>query len=410
MPFRRNRPDPSVTLDLTGIDFEPPPERSWTGARRRRRPTGTTTAVCRAGINGLAGLCMLVLVVTGLGFPLPGGHLAADAILVVVGFQLGLGVTRLAGSSPNWLPRYWLSAIGPVAGPTVVAVVLVATYWMLLGLLGPAEVRGALASLAMVTNLTPVLGDANFPGTEHLWLISLIVQFAVAAPLAAIITRRAKGPRTMAHLIIALVAVVAVVRLTIALTGLLSPSTLAQLPLTRGDGLLLGLGLAMAPRSWIDRIPARTVPAALGAMAAIFALAPNPGQRPAVSLGILLPIVVVASAVVVATRTPDSTDAVSRFLGGLGPRWLGERAISIYIWHQLFGMAVEDVAGGDLFGADWPGVTLFVTRLVFALAAGAASYRYVQLPLRTGVDRLLTRRRRVRARAKVGSPPALRAS
>lgn len=408
MPFRRNRPNPTVTLDLTGIDMGPPPERSWTGDRRRRT-SDTTPPVSRAGVNGLAGLCMLTLVITGLGFPLPGGHLAADAILVVVGFQLGLGVIRLAGTAPNWLRRYWLSAIGPVAVPALVAVTLVATYWWLLGLLGPAETRGAVASLFMVTNLTPLLGDASFAGTEHLWLISLVVQFAVAAPLAAIVTRRTKGPRTMAHLIIALIAVVVVVRLTIALTGLLSPSTLAQLPLTRADGLLLGLGLAVAPRSWIERIPIRAVPVALAAMAAIFVLAPDPGQRPAISLGILLPVVVAASAVIVATRTPDGTDAVSRFLGSLGPRWLGERAISIYVWHQLFGMAVEDMAEGGLFGADWPGVTLFVTRLVFALAAGAASYRYIQLPLRTGVDRVLSRRRQVASRAKVTPPPALSA-
>ncbi|MEL6981844.1 MAG: hypothetical protein AAFO29_05415, partial [Actinomycetota bacterium] len=152
------------------------------------------------------------------------------------------------------------------------------------------------------------------------------------------------------------------------------------------------------------------VPAALAAMVAVVALAPAPAQRPAVSLGVRLPVVVVASAVIVASRTPTSTDVVSRFLGALGPRWLGERAISIYIWHQLFGMAVEDMADGDLFGADWPGITLFVTRLVFALAAGAASYRYIQLPLRTGVGRLLSRRRRIETRTKVTPPPVLSAS
>ncbi|MEL6984528.1 MAG: hypothetical protein AAFO29_19025, partial [Actinomycetota bacterium] len=310
MPFRRNRPDPTVTLDLTGIDLGPPPERSWVGAGRRRRSTTNAPTVSRAGINGLAGLCMLALVVTGLGLPLPGGHLAADAILVVVGFQLGLGVMRLAGSSPDWLRRYWLSAIIPVVAPTMVAVTLVATYWWLLDLLGPAETRGALASLLMATNLTPLFGDATFPGTEHLWLISLIVHFAVAAPVAAILTRRTAGARTRARIIIALVAVVIVARLTIALTGLLSASTLAQLPITRADGLLVGLGLAIAPRSWIERIPSRAVPAALAALVAVFALAPDPAQRPAVSLGVLLPVVVVASAVIVASRTPTSTNVV----------------------------------------------------------------------------------------------------
>lgn len=397
MPFRRNSIDPSATLDLTGIDPGPPPDRSIAPPPRRR--TVTTVPVSRAGINGLAGLCMLVLVVTGLGLPLPGGHLAADAILVVVGFQLGLGVTRLAGGSPRWLRRFWLTAIGPIVAPAVVAITLVTTYWWLLDRLGPAEARGAAASLAMATNLTPALGDASFAATQHLWLISLIVQFAVLAPLAALITRRQNGRQTMLHVVITLVAAVMVVRLTMTLTGLAAPSTLAQLPITRFDGLLLGLGVAVAPRSMLSRLPTTAAPVAMATMLAVFTLAPEPDQRPALTLGLLLPVVVVAAVVVVASRTPARNDALSHFLSGLGPRWLGERAISILIWHQLFGMALDDMAPGGLFGADWPGFSLFVTRLVFALAAGAASYRYLQLPVRSGVERLLGRHRRRAERA-----------
>ncbi len=198
----------------------------------------------------------------------------------------------------------------------------------------------------------------------------------------------------MLHIIVTLVAVVMVTRLMMSLTGMTAPTTLAQLPITRFDGLLLGLGVAVAPRSLSERLPAIAAPLALLSMLAVFVLAPQPDLRPAVSLGVLIPVVVLATGIVVVSRTPDRNDSLSRFLGGLGPRWLGERAISIFIWHQLFGMAIDDMAAAGLFGTEWPGASLFVTRLVFALAAGAASYRYLQLPVRSAVERLLGGRRR----------------
>lgn len=405
MRFRRNQEVAATTMDPGDVDADLPPD--GRGVGRSDQQTGTSgrssaakqrtpsiAPISRARINGFAGLCMLLLVVSGLGLPVPGGHLAADAILVVVGFQLGLGVVRLADRTPTWRRRFWLSALGPVVVPTLVAVTLAVAYWWWLDRLGPAETRGAVASLAMATNVTPLLPDAGFAATEHLWLISLIVQFAVVVPLAAVITRRPHGRRALLRLVVTLVAAVAVVRLTLAMTGLVEPSTLAQLTVTRMDGLLLGLGVAVAPRWLLDRLTWATGPLAMAVLITVFALAPDPATRPVLALGLLTPVAIVATAVVVATRHPASDDLLSRFLGGLGPRWLGERAISIYVWHRLFGMALSDELSTGIFGAEWPGYGLFTTRLVFALAAGAASYRYLQLPLRGGVERLLGRRRR----------------
>lgn len=405
LPFRRNRTNPTATLDLSGVDLGPPPADRGTPSRQRR-PVTSAAPISRARINGLAGLCMLILVVSGLGLPLPGGHQAADAVLVVVGFQLGLGVLRLADSSPHWLRRFWLSAVAPVLIPTLVAVGLAVAYWWWLDRLGPTEVRGAVASLLMATNLTPLFGDADFAATDHLWLISLIVQFALVAPLAAVIIRRDDGHRSVVRMVVTLVAAISVARLTMALTGLAEPATLAQTTMTRMDGLLFGLGVAVAPRWWIERMAPVVGPLAMAVLLAVFVLGPDPAVQPTISLGLLTPVTIAATAIVVATRHPTSNDLLSRFLGGLGPRWLGERAISIYIWHQLFGMALSDEMTSDIFGGQWPGIGMFVTRLVFALAAGAASYRYLQLPLRSGVERILGRRARDAGRARKQTAPA----
>ena len=382
MPNRRSYSfDPAVTVDLR--QPEPPPPSPPTSPSRTR-PIATQ-------IDGLAGLCMLVLLITGLGLPLPGGHLAVDAVLVITGYQLGLGVLRLAGRSSRWVARFWLSAIGPIVIPTVLAVALSTACWWWLDRLGPAEVRGAVSALAMVANVVPLVGDASSPATDHLWLVSLIVQFAIVCPLAMVVARRKGGRRTVTRLLIAIAAAALTTRLTLALQGVPASALPTLAIATRLDGLAIGLGLALAPRSLLGRVPSFAAAPAFTGLLAIFALAPDPRQWPVVTLAVLAPIVALATALILANRiTGDDDDALARVLGNIGPRWLGERAITVYVWHQLFGMALTERAGqADLFGTEWPGASLFVTQLVFALAAGAATYRYLQVPLRTVAWRFL---------------------
>ncbi len=384
--------DPATTIDIAPADIDPPPE---VGLRPEpmpppppRRPTSPA-----ARISGLAGLCMLVLIVAGLGLPLPGGHLAVDAVLVVVGLQLGLAVTGAAERGGRWAARFWIRALAPIVVPTAVAVALATAYWWWLDRLGSAEVAGALTSAAMVGNLAALDPGTRFAATDHLWLVALVAQFALLAPIAVLVARRSDGPRPLVRGLIALVAVVVTTRLTLLLTGLTDDSIRSLAIVTRVDGLLIGLGLAAAPASMLERIPRTVAAPAFTGLLVIFALAPDPTGLPVVTLGLLGPMTALATAAIVATRLTDNpSDALARILGSLGLRWLGARAISIYVWHQLFGMALDDTSALDLFGADWPGSSLFTTRLVFALAAGAASYRYLQLPLRALAGRRWRRR------------------
>ncbi len=389
MPSRRSLSfDPATTVDLTPTEVMPPPP-SDLGAPTT--PGRVTSADAR--ISGLAGLCMLVLVVSGLGLPLPGGHLAVDAVLVVVGLQFGLAVTRAAKRPRRWAARFWLRALAPIVLPAIVAVVLATGYWWSLGRLTTVEAKGAIASVAMASNLTPLFTEASFPATDHLWVIAVIVQFALLTPLVVLLTRRENGTRLAIRWLIVLTAAALTTRLTVAATGLDDASIRALATSTRVDGLLIGLGIALVPRSRLARVPAVLAPPAFIGLLAIFLLAPDATELPVVTLGLLAPTVAVGTAVIVATRlSGNPADALGRTLGTLPLRWLGTRALSIYVWHQLFGMALADGADVDLFDAAWPGSSLFTTRLVFALAAGAASYHYLQVPLRTLVADVWRRR------------------
>ncbi|MEM9563572.1 MAG: acyltransferase [Actinomycetota bacterium] len=381
MPSRRSFSfDPATTVDLTRPEAIPPPPSELRAPAAPPPPV----APAEARISGLAGLCMLVLVVAGLGLPLPGGHLAVDAVLVVIGFQLGMAMSRAAKRPRRWVPRFWLRVLAPIVVPTVVAVALATTYWWSFDRLTAVEVNGALASLTMVANVAPLFTDAGFPAADHLWLVAVIVQFALLAPLAVLLTRRENGTRLAIRWIIVLAAAALTTRLTVAATGLDEQAIRSLATSTRIDGLLLGLGLAIAPRSSLARVPVVLAAPAFIGLLAIFALAPDATDLPVVTLGLLAPTVAVGTGVIIATRIAGNpSDALGRTLGNLTLRWLGTRALSIYVWHQLFGMALTDGAEIDLFGAPWPGSSLFTTRLVFALAAGAASYHYLQVPLRT---------------------------
>ena len=119
---------------------------------------------------------------------------------------------------------------------------------------------------------------------------------------------------------------------------------------------------------------------------------PDPAGRPLVTLGLLAPVVIVATGAILSAEVLGrQSGPLIRVLGNLGLRWLGERALSIYVWHVLFGIALETRGPGPLFDVGWPGASVFVIQLVFALAAGATSYRYLQVPFRTGAERLTPR-------------------
>jgi peptidoglycan/LPS O-acetylase OafA/YrhL len=371
------------------IDLRPTGPRSDDRRSTVALPSRFLRSIEPSRVDGLAGAAMLVLVARGLGLPIPGGHLAADVVLVIVGFQLGL-VVRALGGTRRWIRRYWLSAIGPLAIPTVVAVGLAIAYWWWVGRLGPEAVRGAVAALTMTSNLVGPISDVAFPATAHLWLIVLVIQFSLLVPFAVVHARRTGANHSIVRLAFVAAAVVAALRLALALTGRFEAATLAQMTPTRLDGLLVGAGVALAPSYLLRRVPPTIASPALACLAVVVALSPDPASHPVIALGLLVPIVVVAAAAVVACQTVENHGlATGRLLDHLVLRWLGERAISIFIWHQMFGMALTD-QGTDpvtegVFGGSWPGFGLFVTRLVFALAAGAASYRYLQLPLRSRI-------------------------
>jgi peptidoglycan/LPS O-acetylase OafA/YrhL len=335
---------------------------------------------------------VLVLVATGLGLPLPGGHLAVDALLAVIGFQLSLGVVRLSTTRRNWLGRFWLTALGPIVAPTLVAVAVITATWWWLDRLDPTAIRAVVGSVAMLSNVFQIFAGTHFAAIDHLWLVAIIVQFALLLPVAVRAERRYGAP-TLSLVVVAVAGAIALLRFGYVVTEQAAVPSIAINTLTRVDGLLLGAAVALTPRSLLSRIPAaRAATPALGILLLLFTVGPEPLSRPLVTLGLLAPIAAVATAVILAAEMLGRQSAtLALALDSLALRWLGERALSIYVWHVLFGMTLASAEPGSTFGPGWPGAPVFVIQLVFALAAGATSYRYLQIPVRTVAERLTAR-------------------
>jgi peptidoglycan/LPS O-acetylase OafA/YrhL len=79
---------------------------------------------------------------------------------------------------------------------------------------------------------------------------------------------------------------------------------------------------------------------------------------------------------------------------GLGPRatallvsrpllWLGERSYSLYLWHFLVGTVA--IAGGR---EDFQGPATTLAMVSLSLVAAAASYRWIERPMRDAINGL----------------------
>lgn len=388
---------PAVTAEIDPALLQPPPEHQPDENRPAAADPGSPIEADLVAppppwpvgrVDALAGICILALVVSGLGAPLPGGPLALDALLVAVGFRLATDLRRLAGTTDGWVLRFWTASLGPIAVPAILAALLATGYWWWLDRLESEQLSAAIGAVTLTANWTQVLQAGRLAATDHLWVIALIAQFTILLPLTAVAARRSRSGHLVVVGLAVVAASVALTRLFMAAGGA-DPSVVAVA--MRADGLLVGALVALAPRRLLERIPPRVTLPSLAAVAAIVALSPDPAGSPLLALGLLSTATVIAAGLAVAGVAGRAAEATSRpvnlLVDNLALRWLGQRAIGIYVWHQLFGMALSTDVPPDTFGQPWPGSGLFVIQLVFALAAGSASYRYLQLPLRTALAR-----------------------
>ena len=333
---------------------------------------------------------------------LPGGFLGVDVFFVISGYLItslliaeldktgGVALVRFwAGRARRLLPAlFLLLAVCLIVGATV-------ERGKLVGLRGDA-----LSAIFYYANWHFVFGHESYfaqfgrPGLlRHLWSLAVEEQFYLLWPPLFLIVMRISR-RVLAPLLVAAAAIAS----TALMWKLYQPGTDTSRIFygtdTRAAPLLIGVLLAFAwkPSSVVSRRRARRAPrwlgpvsvAALGAVLYMLISVHDYDER--LYRGGFL-VLALCTAVLLATVVHPAATLGRVFAHPL-LRWIGERSYGIYLWH--WPILVFTRPGVDVHLAR--GI-LIPAQAVATVIVAAVSYRFLELPIRSGALRRLRPRR-----------------
>jgi peptidoglycan/LPS O-acetylase OafA/YrhL len=364
------------------------------------------------GLDGLRALAVAAVFAYHAGPQwLPGGFLGVDVFFVISGYLItSLLLAELAAEGRIRLvdflarrARRLLPALFVMLAVSLV--VATATGW------GEPGLRGdALSALVYVANWRFVLAHQSYfdsfgrpPMLRHLWSLAVEEQFYLLWPPLLVLGMRLRR-RFALPLLVSIAAIASSAAMWHAYGHGEAVSRAYYGTDTHGAPLLIGVLLAFVWRP--GRMPSLRFPFArpaldllsLGALAAVcyaFVVASDRGAG--IYHGGLLAVSICAAVLVATAAHPLGT--LGRILGTSLPRWVGERSYGIYLWH--WPVLVLSRPGVDVHLPRLPVVALQVGS---TLALAAASYRFVELPIRRGA--LSTLGRGARSRTVRRAAPA----
>ncbi len=368
------------------------------------RPARASVRRRIAGLDGLRAVAVTAVVAYHLGLdPVPGGFLGVDVFFVISGFlitTLLLGELERSGRigfadfyrrrARRLLPALVLMLAGTlvlvavlardVAGQTVRdvpgALLYVSNWW----------------ALSQEQSYFTLIGRGNMLG--HLWSLAVEEQFYLVWPvLLAGIAAVARRRRTPLRRTVLRFAAAGAVASTVAMAWL---SVRHGMPIdqdptrvyfgtdTHAMSVLVGAALAAVwdVRAFRARVApgARAVLVGVGALglAVLAWLVLHVSEyTPWLYRGGFLLVALVVAVVIAASTHPASP--LGPALDNPPMRWIGERSYGIYLWHWPIMLVTRP--GIDV---PWTGPWVQAARIGLVLAVAAASYRFVEVPIRQG--------------------------
>ena len=342
-------------------------------------------------LDGLRALAVLAVILYHAHLPpwLPGGFLGVEVFFVISGYLItSLLLKEWERDQRVNLKVFWLRRARRLLPALFLLLAVVLTFAVLFL---PEEVAGlrpaALAAATYVSNWLLIFQNLSYfqtvgrpPLLQHLWSLAVEEQFYLIWPPLFFLLMRLLRRRTV--MLVAGAAALASTALMIALYQPdTDPSRIYYGTDTRAAGLLIGVVLAFiwAPGRR-SRVPAVLLDGAgLLALAGLcFAFYRLNEFEPFLYLG-GFSVVSLASALLIATAVDGRARLLPRMLGWGLLRWVGLRSYGIYLWHW----PVFQVTRPQL---DLPldGLPLFALRLALTLVLVELSYRFVEMPVRTG--------------------------
>jgi peptidoglycan/LPS O-acetylase OafA/YrhL len=353
------------------------------------------------GIDGLRALAVLaVLAYHGGVVALPGGFLGVEVFLVISGYLItALLLAERSATGTVSLRNFWVRRarrLLPAVGVLLIVVSLVSIVALPDTL---AALRGdVVSSLLYVQNWHQIFAEQSYfeaagrpPLLRHLWSLAVEEQFYLVWPILFAAGIRYLGRRRLAIGVVA-GALGSALLMALLYRVELDPSRVYYGTDTRASGLLLGVAAALVLPPWRLR---RDVPAAgratldvvgVVALVGLGLVMANLGELdPALYRGGFLATGVLSALVVVVLAHPAAR--LGTALGIAPLRWVGLRSYGIYLWHwPVFVLTRPEV------DVSWPGWLVVAVRVGATFGLAELSYRYVEMPVRTGaLGRLRTR-------------------
>ncbi|MDE3131437.1 MAG: acyltransferase [Acidobacteriota bacterium] len=345
------------------------------------------------GLDGLRALAVagVFLYHANVGW-MPGGFLGVDLFFVLSGYLITSLLMREWGERGSIeLGAFW----GRRARRLFPAVAVLILFALLAALtLARDDLdrtrTDALSAVVYLTNWHEIVASHSYfsqfgrPSLlQHLWSLAVEEQFYLVWPLLLIVGLRRLRRGGMVALTAALAAGSCAL-MWLSYSPAADPSRLYYGTDTRAFTLLIGALLAFAwpaaqARLHGMRRSKMTVEAVgVAALAGVLALFVSLHDfDPWLYRGGFLLMAVLGAALVGAVAYPGTR--LERALGCRPLRWLGARSYGIYLWHWPIMELTRPQLDVALHGAP-----LIVLQAAFTVAAAALSYRYVEMPIRSG--------------------------
>ena len=348
---------------------------------------------------------------------MPGGFLGVEVFFVLSGYLITAIIwTSIRSEGRLSLKRFWVRRARRLL-PAVLALLTGVTVASLIG--WPEEVgriRGdVVAALGYVSNCYQLGTDQGYFSAagrpspfRHLWSLAIEEQFyLVWPPVLAFLAFTVKRPGRIAGIVVAFIA---------GSTALLWLFANADAPSrgyygtdARAAGLLMGAALALIWRPWELSTEARLRVSGwvrplekLGFLALAFILVTfvTFSEFSTFTFGPGITLVALATTLLIAATVHPGERATS-FLGWSVLTALGRRSYAIYLWHW------------PVFVVTRPGVDLelstsqaLIVRSIITFILADISYRYIEMPIRSGALGRIGNR--IRRRAQRSSMDARR--
>lgn len=338
----------------------------------------------RRDIDGLRAVSVLGVVVYHLGLGFPGGFVGVDVFFVISGFLITGIIRRQIQSDTFSLSQFWTRRIRRIlpAAFFMSLVVLVLGLLILtpedLEKLGSASIWQALMASNMYFRLsinyfTPAAEDQAL---LHTWSLAIEEQFYLVLP-TFLLLMKARLFRFVVPMI--WLGAIASLALCVIWTTKNQTSAFYMLPF-RAWELLAGSLLAFHPprrlsRGFSELIAGTGLVFILFAMLAFDSLTPFPGYSA------LAPVL---GAVLVLVGAKNESTLTSKLLSCRVLVGIGLISYSLYLWHWPLIAFTRHVASDLPFAGSQ--ITLWQIGILLAsLGLGYASWRWVEVPFRTGV-------------------------